>query len=343
MEVLFNEFKCDWYSGTFFAEDKIPLSDSVDFQLNFISRFLSDLSFIYSEFGVLSFDYLSKGMHGYNSQVVIYLSSSFDSDKVRIGTVLYNGSTSGMSVHFFLTSSYANTFKQFLDRLFGGIDSHLRIFKYLMDHKCTRCDIAYDMLFSSSDDVNAFYSDLRSWFVSKNIKTALAGDWDYCKHGRTYYGGASSSDVRFCIYEKGIEQIRQGNIEDTPINRLWVRIELRVKGRRGMQFAIPSSSLMTIANATSFTRKFYDDFLPELSVSSYSKLIKLSTFVKELPDRVIGLFSRSKKLMHEFFHDFCQGNRDFFIDSLFRFMSDGAFNDYSSIDDFYLFLNYNRR
>lgn len=47
--------------------------------------------------------------------------------------------------------------------------------------------------------------------------------------GRTYYYGSASSDVRICVYEKGLHQ-RSLGFQNVPAD--WFRVELRVRPRK---------------------------------------------------------------------------------------------------------------
>lgn len=340
MNVDFNILKCDWYSMTFMDSSGLPLSDDIDFQLDFCSKFTSDLSFIFSEVGILSFNYLDKGLHGYNSQIVVSLAASPDVDPVRIGTILYSGSTKGMSIHFFVTSFHADVFRQFLINLFNNVCSSVSSFEYLNFHKCTRIDLAYDLYFQSSEEIDSFFDLVRDHAISKRLKTALAGDWDYKKGGRSYYVGSPSSDFRFCVYEKGIEQLNKKNISCDSA-RGWVRVELRLKGRRGMQFAIPSSSLLLVANASKATRDFYSAVIPDLPVSEL-KLFRFPSVRKNAVDRVVSTFVRSRKALKEVFNSYCFSDRNLFLDFI-NYALSSAFSDYDSVEDFEVFLSYGCR
>lgn len=103
------------------------------------------------------------------------------------------------------------------------------------DHAVSRADVASDV-----DEPGAFdrIVALVDPIARKSgVKVTFIGDPGdpekppEARTGRSMYFGSEKSDVRLVIYEKGLEQIAKGVLGQHSPN--WVRIELRVRPRKG--------------------------------------------------------------------------------------------------------------
>jgi len=64
----------------------------------------------------------------------------------------------------------------------------------------------------------------------RRVACSFYGDPDPASGtGRTWYFGSKTSDVRVCMYEKGLKAIQDGYAHTSPN---WLRVELRVRPRK---------------------------------------------------------------------------------------------------------------
>ena len=101
-------------------------------------------------------------------------------------------------------------------------------------HRVARADVALDFIFPGAFDTLASIIDP----IARQAKVAckFVGDLvendpatDQPRAGRTWYYGASKSDLRITLYEKGHEQAGKGN---TEADANWVRLEVRVRPQK---------------------------------------------------------------------------------------------------------------
>lgn len=96
------------------------------------------------------------------------------------------------------------------------------------DHRVSRADVCEDFdIPGGFDHIKALIEPIAR---SANVEVCFMGDPDPAKKtGRTMYYGSAKSDVRICLYEKGLHQRLSGN---ELASEDWVRLELRVRPRK---------------------------------------------------------------------------------------------------------------
>lgn len=100
-------------------------------------------------------------------------------------------------------------------------------------HRVSRADVALDTNEPGSFD--AFASGIGSIARQTGVDINFHGDPDTTsRKGRTWYYGSKHSDVRICLYEKGLKAIKDGDSDADPN---WVRCELRVRPRKQRKFS----------------------------------------------------------------------------------------------------------
>lgn len=113
---------------------------------------------------------------------------------------------------------------------------------YLRDsfpkHKVSRVDVAVDVNEPGSFD--QFAASIGSIARRGGVDINFHGDPDISsRKGRTWYYGSKHSDVRICLYEKGLKAIKDGDANADPN---WVRCELRVRPRKGRKLVAARSA-----------------------------------------------------------------------------------------------------
>lgn len=95
-------------------------------------------------------------------------------------------------------------------------------------HRVSRIDVAVD--FNEVGGFDRVRSLLDPIARQRNVDLLFMGDPDPAtKTGRTMYYGSPTSDVRICLYEKGLREARRGS--ETAAEG-WTRLELRVRPRK---------------------------------------------------------------------------------------------------------------
>lgn len=95
-------------------------------------------------------------------------------------------------------------------------------------HRVSRIDVAVDFdEVGGFDRVRALLDPIAR---QRNVDLLFMGDPDPAsKAGRTMYYGSPTSDVRICLYEKGLREARTGS---QTASEGWTRLELRVRPRK---------------------------------------------------------------------------------------------------------------
>jgi DNA relaxase NicK len=79
-------------------------------------------------------------------------------------------------------------------------------------------------------DYSGCWDDFYAFFVARanhyGLKMECQGDYVHGVNGRTLYIGSRTSAVRIRVYEKGIKQLSEGDLD---ASRDWVRVELQVR------------------------------------------------------------------------------------------------------------------
>lgn len=95
-------------------------------------------------------------------------------------------------------------------------------------HRVSRADVAFD--FDRPNGFDDMVSSIDPIARRANVDVCFNGDPDPTKRtGRTMYYGSPKSDVRICVYEKGLHEASKGVLDASPD---WVRVELRVRPRK---------------------------------------------------------------------------------------------------------------
>jgi hypothetical protein len=95
-------------------------------------------------------------------------------------------------------------------------------------HRVSRADVAVD--FEEVGGFDRVHALINPICRNARVEVEFQGDPDPTqKRGRTMYYGSKNSDVRICLYEKGLHELGKGNLE---ASEGWVRIELRVRPRK---------------------------------------------------------------------------------------------------------------
>lgn len=111
--------------------------------------------------------------------------------------------------------------------------------KLYPNHRVSRADVAYDLREVGGFD--RIIGQIEPIARKAGVEVCFMGDPDPKKStGRTMYFGSPKSDVRICVYEKGIFQRSKGD-ENAPAD--WVRVELRVRPRKERKSFCASASL----------------------------------------------------------------------------------------------------
>jgi DNA relaxase NicK len=101
------------------------------------------------------------------------------------------------------------------------------------EHRVTRADVAED--FAAEGAYEALERACRSVYREMGVKgRAIVPDDP--RDGRTYYGGAASSDVRVRLYDKTAEARRflpEARHDEVPDH--WARLEVQVRPRKGVK------------------------------------------------------------------------------------------------------------
>ena len=115
-------------------------------------------------------------------------------------------------------------FRSTSDRASSGSDFVRSVFP---DHSCSRVDCALDFM-----EGPELFPVLVDWLVNyaqnSNPKMTVdyRGDWSNASKGRTIYIGSRQSSVFIRLYEKGFQQISEGNLDADPD---WIRFEAEIK------------------------------------------------------------------------------------------------------------------
>ena len=115
-------------------------------------------------------------------------------------------------------------FRSTSDRAAKGAEFVKAVFP---DHSCSRVDVALDFM-----EGPELFPTLCDWLVgyAKNSNPKMSvdyrGDWSNASKGRTLYIGSRQSAVFIRLYEKGFQQISQGNADADPD---WIRFETEIK------------------------------------------------------------------------------------------------------------------
>jgi len=95
-------------------------------------------------------------------------------------------------------------------------------------HRVTRADVAED--FDEAGGFDRVVALIEPIARQAGVEVCFMGDPDPSKKtGRTMYYGSTQSDVRICLYEKGLHERSQGNL---AASETWCRLELRVRPRK---------------------------------------------------------------------------------------------------------------
>lgn len=123
-------------------------------------------------------------------------------------------------------------------------------------HRVSRVDVASD--FEEVEGFDRVCGLLKPLARTAGVAVQVAGDPDPGEGGRTMYFGSKVSDVRLCIYEKGLEQIGRGSKTASPD---WFRVELRVRPRKERKAAAASLSASQLWGMSKWTTKAADTVL----------------------------------------------------------------------------------
>lgn len=308
-KIALNSLKCDWYGATF-----NNLKNNLEIHINFINDVRMGFeSMLKSE---VIFIELEKGFRGYPlSGKYCYFDSLTGSVGDQICIVGYGSDRQEMGVHISVSGQYSHDFREYV---LDMMSSDPRFY-----HKVSRCDVAFD--FTELDDVDSVFNRFKDFATRRKLSTHYEGDWDYGEKGRTYYIGRPTSPVRIVLYEKGIQQINQKAIEDSPLVRNWLRLEVRVTGKEGRGKNMPYSDLKEIMFCTKNVRDLVAYALPEFDFNALkSELLSIVSRSDNDPMRsLIYMCDTYRNSIKDVLFSQFDGDRD----KLFKFISDRVFND----------------
>lgn len=328
--VEFNKFKCDWYACTFTTPEGFPIPDVVEVQHDYVNLIYKFFQLVLSEDVKIS--YVDKGFYGYSLQAFIYYEDK--GGLHRIATIGYMGATAGMGVHLSVTGSTADLIREQLMAL-GAVGGHVDYSK-LYYHTVSRMDIALDILMDSDDSIDSLYRSLKTHCLRSKFKTRYAGDWDYKKDGRTYYIGSSQSNWQMRIYEKGKEQIKKKNIDFSNVATRWVRVELTLKGNRGIKHLLRDAPLRIAANMTKNTSKIYEKFFSQYVELSPVQLVTFSKKETTVDFKMRNLLKQYKNTFLQFYA-WSGGSFSSFTENFLRFADDIIFTRQNGEPDLSVF------
>lgn len=199
----------------------------------------------------------------------------------------------------------------------GGSEIARRLFP---GHSVTRCDVALDCCFSSSQglkiDTGVVLAGCVDIAVDHRLSTTMLGDWSgRDQSGRTLYIGSCKSPLRCRVYEKGRQPDSQ------PADPDWLRFELvyRPKGqvlRRAASTLRPVDFIASFPAFSEIVRTYYSHIDESVSVLLTEIVDRHSTDT----DRALShMFKQYRKCMikkateYDTNHDFC----DWFLGMLY--------------------------
>lgn len=308
-QIALNSLKCDWYGATF-----NNLKNNLSIHIGFINDVRIGFEIMLKK-EVIFID-LQKGFRGYPlSGKYCFFDSLTGQVGEQICLVGYGSDRQEMGVHISVSGQYSHEFRNYI---LDMMSNDPRFY-----HNVSRCDVAFD--FTELDDVESVFERFKAFALKRKLSTHYEGDWDYGLKGRTYYIGRPTSPVRIVLYEKGIQQINQKLIEDSPMVRNWLRLEVRVTGKENRGKNMPYSDLKEIMFCTKNVRDLVSSALPEFDFDALkSELLSVISRSNNDPLRSLvymcDTYRNSIKdvLMSEF-----GGDRDL----LFKFISDRLFEN----------------
>lgn len=124
------------------------------------------------------------------------------------------------------------------------------------DHAISRVDVCHDL------DEEGGFDRLRALIEpgirAAGVQVTFYGDPDEARkpleerRGRTVYYGSKNSDVRLVLYEKGLKEREEG---PGAASWHWVRLELRVRPRKGRKASTARLSASQMWGLAKWTRK----------------------------------------------------------------------------------------
>lgn len=308
-QIALNSLKCDWYGATF-----NNLKNNLEIHINFINDVRMGFeSMLKSE---VIFIELEKGFRGYPlSGKYCYFDSLTGSVGDQICIVGYGSDRQEMGVHISVSGQYSHDFRDFvLDKMVDDPRFY---------HNVSRCDVAFD--FTELDDVESVFDRFKAFALKRKLSTHYEGDWDYGEKGRTYYIGRPTSPVRIVLYEKGIQQINQKVIEDSPLVRNWLRLEVRVTGQKGRGANMSYADLREIMFCTKNVRDLVASALPEFDFNALkSELLSVVSRSDNDPLRsLVYMCDTYRNSIKDVLSSHFDGDRD----RLFEFIADRVFNN----------------
>lgn len=105
-------------------------------------------------------------------------------------------------------------------------------------HRVTRADVALD--FDQEGIFDRMADTCLRIARDRRVAVLFIGDPDpEAKTGRTYYFGSTSSDVRVCLYEKGL---KEAATRPEGVSEAWSRCEVRCRPRKERKSLVASLS-----------------------------------------------------------------------------------------------------
>lgn len=173
-------------------------------------------------------------------KAAVELFTTFPSHEVSFCTVHYGGIND--KCMFRSTSDRAVKGSEFVRSMFP-------------DHSCSRVDVALDFM-----EGPELFPVLVDWLVnyaqnsSPKMSVDYRGDWSSASKGRTLYIGSRKSAVFIRLYEKGMQQISQGNAGADPH---WIRFEAEIKPEKKIgKIALAGLSVEQCFGASRLLRDF---------------------------------------------------------------------------------------
>nr|CRY96576.1 hypothetical protein [uncultured prokaryote] len=141
------------------------------------------------------------------------------------------------------------------------------------DHRVSRVDVCTD--FDEAGGWDRITRLIEPIARKSGVEILFMGDPDAKKKtGRTMYFGSKASDVRLCVYEKGLHERKLGAI---GVSENWFRVELRVKPRKERKGIAAHSTQAELWGMAKWTQRVAENvlqnevpFIPDISLRKSS-------------------------------------------------------------------------